>query len=170
MMQFGWFRFVFQFPTLSPSFPSVWGPSQARHLLLVSLFHSSSTTFLVLLQDLSICLPFRFLWSSLRGPLEQQDLYYSKFSPFFLIFTMSGLLVGIKWYVFISKSRRILCVSFSKSDSGWCIYHLVIRSNFNFLHNSQWIAFPTQSCLDLYSFCHSLIWLGSMAYRPSQVI
>ena len=30
--------------------------------------------------------------------------------------------------------------------------------NFNLLHNSQWITFPTQSCLVLYSFCASLLY------------
>ena len=49
-------------------------------------------------------------------------------------------------------------------ESSLCIYRLVVWSNFHLLHNSQWISFPTQSCLVLYSFCaslqHSLImWL-----------
>ena len=49
-------------------------------------------------------------------------------------------------------------------DSLLYIYHLFVWSNLNFLHNTQWITFPTQSCLVLYSFCanlqHSLImWL-----------
>ena len=30
---------------------------------------------------------------------------------------------------------------------GLCIYHLFVWSNFNFLHNSQWISLPTQSRL-----------------------
>ena len=59
----------------------------------------------------------------------------------------------------ISKSQKILCVSFSRTDSGLCIYYLV-WSNFNFLHNFQWITFPTQSCLFLYSFYTSFLqWL-----------
>ena len=37
--------------------------------------------------------------------------------------------------VCISKSPRRLCVSFSKTDSGLCVYHLFTWSNFNFLHN-----------------------------------
>ena len=64
----------------------------------------------------------------------------------------------------MSKSLSSLSVSFSRTDSGLCIYHLFVWLNFNFLHNSQWITMPTQSCLVLYSFCvnllHSLImWL-----------
>ena len=46
----------------------------------------------------------------------------------------------------MSKSHRSLCVSFSRTDSGLCIYHLFVWSNLNFLHNSQWITLPAQSC------------------------
>ena len=64
----------------------------------------------------------------------------------------------------MSKSRRSLCSLFSRTGAGLYIYHLLVWSNFNFLHISQWITLPTQSCLYLYSFCsnllHSLImWL-----------
>ena len=57
----------------------------------------------------------------------------------------------------MSKSQRSLCVSFSRTDSGLCIYHLLEWSNFNFLHDSQWIPLPTQSFLVLYSFGASLL-------------
>ena len=81
-----------------------------------------------------------------------------------LIIIRSGLLDEIMWSVCMSKSHRILCVSFSRTGAGLCIYHLFVWSNLNFLHISQWITLPTQSCLVLYSFCanllHSLImWL-----------
>ena len=56
----------------------------------------------------------------------------------------SGPLVEFRWHVYISKSQKSLCILFSKTDSGLCIYHLFVRSNFNFLHNSLWITFPTQ--------------------------
>ena len=77
---------------------------------------------------------------------------------FFVIITWLSFLVGIRWSVCISKSQRIL---FTQTDSGLYIYHLVGESNFSFLYNSQWITFPTQSCLVLYffltSYLHSLI-------------
>ena len=81
-----------------------------------------------------------------------------------LIIMRSGLLVGIRWSVCMLKSHRSLCESFSRTGAGLCIYHLFVWSNWNFLHISQWITLPTQSCLTLYSFCtnllHSLImWL-----------
>ena len=69
-----------------------------------------------------------------------------------LIKTNCGLLVGIGWSVCFSKSQRISWVSFSKTDSGLCIYILLVWSKSNLLYNSQWITFPTQSCLASFSF------------------
>ena len=71
----------------------------------------------------------------------------------------------------LSEFHRRLCVSFSRTAVGLCIYHLFVWSNWNFLHNSQWITLPTQVCLVLYSFCanllHSLImWLIVSSLLP----
>ena len=58
------------------------------------------------------------------------------------------------------RFRRILWVSLTQTDSGLCICHFLIRSNFSLLHNSAWIRIPTQSYLLVYSFCVSqLHWL-----------
>ena len=54
-----------------------------------------------------------------------------------LIITRSSLLAQIRWSVCISKYQRIVCIAFSRMDSGLSIYHLVVWSNFNLLHNSQ---------------------------------
>ena len=83
---------------------------------------------------------------------------------FFLVIISSSLLAKIRWSVCMSKSQRSLCVSFSRTDAGLCIYHFFIWSNSNILHIFQWISLSTQLCLVLYSFCanllHSLIlWL-----------
>ena len=88
-----------------------------------------------------------------------------------LIFIRSGLLAEIRWSLCMSKSHRSLCVLFSRTGAGLCIYHLFVWSNFNFLHVSQWITLPTQSCLVLYSFCanflHSLMmWLIVSSLSP----
>ena len=73
---------------------------------------------------------------------------YSAGSRFFLlIITRSGRLAEIRWPVCILKSQKFLCISFSRTDSGLCIYHLFVWSNVNFLHNSHWITFHTQLCL-----------------------
>ena len=88
-----------------------------------------------------------------------------------LIIIRSGLLAEIKWSVCISKSHRSLRVSFSRTGVELCIYHLLAWSNLSFLHISQWITLPTQSCLALYSFCanflHSLtMWLMVSSLSP----
>ena len=88
-----------------------------------------------------------------------------------LIRTRSGRLAEIRWSVCILKPHRIMCISFSRTDSGLCIYHMFVWSNLNLLHNSQLITFPTQSYLVSYSFCanllHSLImWLIVSSLSP----
>ena len=82
--------------------------------------------------------------------------YFCRFS-FFLTITTSGPPVEIRWFVCISKSQRIFCLSIARTDSELCIYHLLVRSNLNFLHNSHWITFPTQLCLVLNSLCANLL-------------
>ena len=96
---------------------------------------------------------------------------YFASSLFLLIIIKSGLLAGIRWSVFMLKSHRSLCVAFSRTGTGLSIYHLLVWSNLNFLHISQWITLPTQSCLALYSRCanlpHSLIiWLMVSSRSP----
>ena len=90
--------------------------------------------------------------------------FFCFFFFFLLVIIKPGLLVEIRWSVCMSKSHGSLCVSFSWTGAGLWIYQLLAWSNLNFLHISQWITLPTQSCLALYSFCanllHSLImWL-----------
>ena len=55
-------------------------------------------------------------------------------------------ITGRVWHLGHWKSPKSLTISFSRMDSGLCMYHLFVWSNLN-LHNSQWITFPTQSCL-----------------------
>ena len=78
------------------------------------------------------------------------------FLLFFLLLTItrSCRLAEIRWSICISKSRRSLYVSFSRRDTGLCIYHLFVWSNFNFLNNSQWITLPIQSLLLLLLLLH----------------
>ena len=97
--------------------------------------------------------------------------YFASSFFFWLIIIKSGLLPGIRWSVCMLKSQRSLCVSFSRTGAGLCIYHLLVWSNLSFLHISQWITLPTHSCLVLYSLCanlpHSLIiWLVVSSLSP----
>ena len=88
-----------------------------------------------------------------------------------LIIIKTDLLAGIRWSVCILKSHRSLCESFSRTGAGLCIYHLLVWSNLNFLHISQWITLTTQSYFALYSrsanLLHSLIiWLMVSSLSP----
>ena len=48
---------------------------------------------------------------------------------FLLIIIRPGLLARIRWFVWMLKSQKSLCVSFSRIDSGFLIYHLFVWSN-----------------------------------------
>ena len=56
----------------------------------------------------------------------QQSRKFCKFSFFFIIIIKSGLLAEIRWSLCMSKSHRSLCVSFSRTGAGLCIYHLLL--------------------------------------------
>ena len=110
---------------------------------------------------------FRFiLWSAGTAKSTILQILF-----FLLIIIRSGLLAGIRWSVCMLKSHWSLCMAFSRTGAGLCIYHFFVWSNLNFLHISQWIILPTRSCLALYSFCanllHSLImWLIVSSLSP----
>ena len=114
-------------------------------------------------------LSFRFiLWSD--GTAKSTTLQILFFF-LLLIIMRSDLLAGIMWCVCMLKSHRSLCESFSRTGAGLCIYHLLVWSNWNFLHTSQWITLLTQSYLALYSFCASLLnslimWLMVSSLSP----
>ena len=140
---------------LSKPWGSVWSVPITIGITVTFMFHSFFMS-LVRFKFLSLFLLFFIFivvcWDS--------KVHYTTGSPFFffwLIITWFDLLAGISWFVCISKSLRIMCISLSKMDSGLCIYYLFIWSNFNFLHNSQWISFPFLSYLVLYSFLASLL-------------
>ena len=111
-------------------------------------------------------LSFRFiLWSAGTAKSTILQILF-----FLLIIIRFCLLAGISWSVCMLKSHRSLCVSFSRTGAGLCIYHLFVWSNWNFQHISLLITLPTQSCLALYSFCanllHSLMWLIVSSLSP----
>ena len=76
---------------------------------------------------------------------------------FLLIIIRSSLLADIKWSACMSKTHRSLCVLFSLTIAELYSYHLIVWSNLNFLHISQWITLPIQSCPVLYSFYSNLL-------------
>ena len=128
-------------------FLSPWGPFQVHSLQFVSPPPSCSTFF--------------FLFLVLRE--VQVFLYlfvFFYFLSFFLfIFTRHCLHVGINWSICIWKNKRILDFLFTWADSGLWIYYLVVWTNFNHLHNSQFISFFFP-CRTLYytPFCTNLLY------------
>ena len=75
------------------------------------------------------------LWSA--GTSKLHYTASSLFSSFFFLLNITrfGLLAGIRWSVWISKSQRILCASFK--DRFWFVHIIFGKcSNFSFLHNS----------------------------------
>ena len=56
----------------------------------------------------------------------------------------------------------MLVVSFTRTNSCFCIYHLVVWSKLNLLHYSEWITSPVHSCLVFYTFYVSLLLLLTM--------
>ena len=164
MLWFGWSPLVHRFPTLRTHL--LWGSLQVHQLQLASPPLSYSIVFCFFLgwgfffcsltrsKYLSPFLSSLILlccWLGWQSPL------FCRFS-FLLTITRSGCLAGIWWSVCISKSLIILCVSFSRTDSGLWVYHLVVWSNFSFLHNFQRTSFPIQSYLVLCYFCASLLY------------
>ena len=115
------FFVLWQGPSTWLSFRFLWfsfcGPL-GRHSSLFSRF--SFFSFLARFRYLSLFVFFDFL-SMVR---RDSKVHYSTRSPFLYMFTFTkfDLLAGMRWSVRISKSQRILCVSFSRVDSGFCIY------------------------------------------------
>ena len=124
---------------------------------------SGSIAFSAHWQYPSICLSFSFLIFTLS---ESKWITNS----FFLVNTRPGHLTETEWSVCNSRSQIILCVSFSWTDSVLCIYHLVVRLNFNLLYNSLCITFPTKSSLSrIFLFCQSLTFAYYMIDRVTFV-
>ena len=106
------------------------------------------------------CTPCRWL-RSLPLPKKVCPVYGTKLNFRVIHQFWKSRECGIPLYCLAERS---LFVSFSMTDSGLCIHHLIVWSNLYFLHNYQWIALPIHSCLVLFSLCanllHSLImWL-----------
>ena len=81
--------------------------------------------------------------------------------------TRPDRLAEIRWSICVSKSQRSMCVPFSWTDSGLCIYHSFIWLHLNILHNSQWITFRTQSCLIFFALICCVCLLYDWSFRLS---
>ena len=120
------------------------------------MFHS----FFNLIPRLRYLSFFHFLSILLCDQSGQKSPQFYKFSFFLLIIIRSGCLAENRFYLKIPEEFLRLIFQ----DRCWlCIYRFFVWSNFNFLHNSQWVTLPTQSCLALYYFCAN--WLHSLKVR-----
>ena len=99
------------------------------------VFFSSLAKFLYLSGfSLSFIFP---LWSTGTAKSIILHVFFSFY--FLLAISTSDCLVDIRLSVYISKSS--LYISISTTDSGFCMYHLFVWSNLNFLHNYNYILF-----------------------------
>ena len=147
ILQFEWSLLVLLFPNPPVPVLVLWWLYQGYQLQLVSSSLSCSIVFSSSKQSPGT-------YPSFRLPSILLLLLL-----LLLTFTRSGRLAEIRWSVCISKSQRILCVS---TDSGLCICFVFACFDINFLYSFQWITFPTQSCLLLYSLCANLLYSLSM--------
>ena len=93
-----------------------------------SFFHSLARSMCLLFFSHSFCF---ILWSARTAKSTILQIFF-----LLLIIIRSGLLAKIRWSVCISKFHRSLCVSFSRTGAGLCIYYLLAWSNLNFLQIS----------------------------------
>ena len=154
---------ILWFPTLPVLSPSLWGSSQTHQLQLILPVPWCSIVFLVLsLFDFFdvfsvVCRDDKVHYSA--------GSYVSHFNLFIYSFFFShtsGLLSGIKWSVCISKSQRILCVSFSRTDSLELILHIPFGNiiKFQFLARFSVDQFPRTVVSSLFALdcCIQLTW------------
>ena len=153
MQPFRWSPLFLLFLSLSDLVPILWWLYRTHQLQFVSplMFHSFFQFSIKVKVIISVFAFFHFysMISRTAKSTIQQVLFFT--------LPMSGHLDETRWFVCISKSRRILFVSFSRVDSGLGKYNLFVWSNLNHLQNAQLITFPTQSCQILYSLCTSLL-------------
>ena len=100
-------------------------------IIVSCMFHSFFTSlarsrYLSFFSDSFRCI----LWSAGTAKSTILPVFFFFFFFFFLLIIIkSGLLVEIRWSVCMSKSHS-LCVSFSRTGAGLCIYHLFVWSDF----------------------------------------
>ena len=141
----GWSLLVLCFLSLPVLLPILWWLYWVLQLELVSPSPSCSCASSAVFQ-------FYFVVS------RDCQIHNSARSVFIIIIiARSDRLAEIRCSICISKSLKSLFASFSKTDSGLYIYYLLVWSDVNFLHNSQWITFPIQSYLVLDSFYADLL-------------
>ena len=141
MMQlFGWSPLVLLMPSPPVPLLILWWLDPEHHLQLVWMSLECSTVFSLSSPDRGNS--FHFLSILHCGPQFANSL-------FLLIIIRSGRLTEIRWSVWISKSYRSLCVSFSRTDAG--VVHIsfvrMVKLKFLVRFPVDYLAHPIVSCL-----------------------
>ena len=91
------------------------------------------------------------LWSA-----GQQSRQFCKFSTFCWLLLGQVFWPRLGDLLFVKVPLECICIFLDSC----CVVHIsfVRMVKLNFLHISQWIILPTQSCLVLYSFCANLLY------------
>ena len=101
-------------PLVSKSLGTVPHASTTIGITINLMFHS---LFQSLAKSRYLCIFFAFFY--FHSLFCWNDKTHETANSLFLIITSkSGLLTRIRWFIYISKSQRILFISFSKTDSG----------------------------------------------------
>ena len=102
--------------------PLVIVPNAPIGIIVTCMFHSffNSLARLRYLSFFSHSFSF-ILWSAGTAKSTISHILY-----FLLIIIKFGLLAEITWSVCMSKSNRNLCVLFSRTGAGLCIYHIFL--------------------------------------------
>ena len=120
------------FTSSSPLIKTLWTIQRAPiiHGITVTLCSQASSKYL---STFSIPLIFTLWCAGMIKSTIRQVLLFSVNSH---KIWYSNLVHGICCHL----KNSIFCASSSKTDSGLCIYNLVVWSNFNFLLISQWVT------------------------------
>ena len=100
-------------------------------IIVTCMFHSFFSS-LAKVEVLMLLFTFLQFYSVVSRDSKVDNFVISLF--FLLIIIKSGVLAEIRLSVCMSESHRSLCVLFSRTGAGLCIYHLFVWSNFNFFH------------------------------------
>ena len=147
MLLFWWSWFILRFPNLPAFFPSLCGLFQVPQLQLVSLSPSCSSAFFFLFSRKVQVFVYILNFFNFPSVVLCDGKFHCSTNSFFLKITnsWSGLLSRISWLL-VSQIPTENCASHS-------LLTIIIRSNFNFLHNSYWITFP-QPVVSSFLLCY----------------
>ena len=141
ILQFGLSPLPLLFPCPPVPVPILWWLNQEHQLQSITLSLSCFTVFQFPCKFHVLIFLLAFFQFYSVVSLDSKVHNFASFH-FFVIITRSVCLAEIWWSVCISNSQRSLCISFSWTDAGLCIYDLFVWSNLNFLHNSQGSSCP----------------------------